>query len=92
MKTGTLLFDVELADYKLGYSATVAPLVVKDKVIVGIAGAELRHPRLHRRLRRADRQDARGASTPSPDPDDAVGAQPWPQGTTPTSAAADRSG
>ena len=40
MKTGTLLFDVELADYKLGYSATVAPLVVKDKVIVGVAGAE----------------------------------------------------
>ena len=40
MKTGTVLFDVELADYRLGYSATVAPLVVKDKVIVGIAGAE----------------------------------------------------
>jgi alcohol dehydrogenase (cytochrome c) len=40
MKTGGVLFDVELADYKVGYSATVAPLVVKDKVIVGIAGAE----------------------------------------------------
>ena len=40
MKTGTVLYDVELADHKLGYSATVAPLVVKDKVIVGIAGAE----------------------------------------------------
>jgi alcohol dehydrogenase (cytochrome c) len=40
MKTGGVLYDVELADYKLGYSATVAPLVVKDKVIVGIAGAE----------------------------------------------------
>jgi alcohol dehydrogenase (cytochrome c) len=40
MKTGTVLFDVALADYKDGYSATVAPLVVKDKVIVGIAGAE----------------------------------------------------
>jgi alcohol dehydrogenase (cytochrome c) len=40
MKTGTPLFDVELMDYKLGYSATVAPLVVKDKVIVGVAGAE----------------------------------------------------
>ncbi len=26
--------------YKLAYSATVAPLVVKDKVIMGIAGAE----------------------------------------------------
>jgi alcohol dehydrogenase (cytochrome c) len=40
MKTGTVLYDVELAPYKEGYSATVAPLVVKDKVIVGIAGAE----------------------------------------------------
>ena len=35
MKTGTVLYDVELADHAMGYSATVAPLVVKDKVIVG---------------------------------------------------------
>ena len=34
------MWDVELADYKKGYSVTVAPLVVKDKVIVGMAGAE----------------------------------------------------
>ena len=40
MKTGAPLYDVELADYKLGYSATVAPLAVKDKIIIGIAGAE----------------------------------------------------
>ena len=40
MKTGAILFDVTLEDYKRGYSATVAPLVVKDKVILGIAGAE----------------------------------------------------
>src|SRR5438067_2734178 len=40
IKTGAVIWDVELADYKVGYSATVAPLVVKDKVIVGIAGAE----------------------------------------------------
>jgi alcohol dehydrogenase (cytochrome c) len=40
MQTGSVLYDVELADYRLGYSATVAPLVVKDKVIVGVAGAE----------------------------------------------------
>ena len=40
MKTGTLLFDVELDGLQAGYSATVAPLVVKDKVIVGVAGAE----------------------------------------------------
>jgi alcohol dehydrogenase (cytochrome c) len=40
MKTGGVLFDVELVDHKAGYSVTVAPLVVKDKVIVGVAGAE----------------------------------------------------
>ncbi len=40
MKTGSVLYDVALEDYKAGYSATVAPLIVKDKVILGIAGAE----------------------------------------------------
>ena len=40
MRTGGVLYDVEIVDYKAGYSATVAPLVVKDKVIVGMAGAE----------------------------------------------------
>ena len=40
MKTGRPIFDVELADYKQGYSVTTAPLVVKDKVILGVAGAE----------------------------------------------------
>ena len=40
MRTGAILYDVELEDYKLGYSATVAPLVVTNKVIIGIAGAE----------------------------------------------------
>ena len=29
-----------LADYKIGYAATMAPLVVKDKVIVGISGGD----------------------------------------------------
>jgi alcohol dehydrogenase (cytochrome c) len=38
--TGHLLWDVTVADYKLGYSITVAPLAVKDKVIVGISGGE----------------------------------------------------
>ena len=40
MKTGKVVYDVELADYKMGYASTVAPLVVKDKLIVGIAGGE----------------------------------------------------
>jgi len=40
MRTGAVVYDVEIIDYKAGYSATVAPLVVKNKVIVGVAGAE----------------------------------------------------
>jgi alcohol dehydrogenase (cytochrome c) len=40
MKTGAIVWDVAIDDYKKGYTATAAPLIVKDKVIVGIAGAE----------------------------------------------------
>ena len=39
-KSGTILWDVELADYHMGYAATMAPLVLEDKVIVGISGGE----------------------------------------------------
>ena len=40
MKTGKVIYDVEIAPAKDGFAATGAPLVVKDKVIVGIAGGE----------------------------------------------------
>lgn len=40
MKTGSVIWDVEIDNYKRGYSGTVAPLVVKDKIVIGIAGAE----------------------------------------------------
>ena len=39
-KTGNVLWDTEAADYTKGYTFTVAPLVVKDKVVVGISGGE----------------------------------------------------
>ena len=39
-RTGNVVWDVAAADFTLGYTFTVAPLVVKDKVIVGIAGGE----------------------------------------------------
>jgi alcohol dehydrogenase (cytochrome c) len=38
--SGRILWDVVLADYKIGYSATMAPLVIDGKVIVGISGGE----------------------------------------------------
>ena len=39
-KTGKELWNVQIADYKQQYAMTVAPLVVKDKVISGVAGGE----------------------------------------------------
>ena len=89
MRTGGVLFDVELADYKLGYSATVAPLIVKDKVISAspapsTASAGSSTPTTRRPA------SARGASTPSPDR--ATRAPRRGRKATPTCAAAARSG
>ncbi len=39
-RTGNVLWDVEVAPYKTGHTITVAPLAVKDKIVVGIAGGE----------------------------------------------------
>jgi alcohol dehydrogenase (cytochrome c) len=39
-KTGRPIWNVPVADPKLGYAVTHAPLIVKDKVIVGTAGGE----------------------------------------------------
>jgi alcohol dehydrogenase (cytochrome c) len=39
-KTGRVRWDVAAADHTKGYSFTCAPLALKDKVIVGIAGGE----------------------------------------------------
>jgi alcohol dehydrogenase (cytochrome c) len=39
--TGRKRWDTQVANQMQGYSLTVAPLVVKDKVVVGTAGAEL---------------------------------------------------
>lgn len=38
--TGRALWNAKLAEPAAGYAMTVAPLVVKDKVIVGVAGGE----------------------------------------------------
>ncbi|HEY7290020.1 MAG TPA: PQQ-dependent dehydrogenase, methanol/ethanol family [Vicinamibacterales bacterium] len=39
-RTGAPLWETQVADSTLGYSLTSAPLVVKDKVLVGITGGE----------------------------------------------------
>jgi len=38
--SGTVRWDVVVADYRDGYSLTAAPLAVKDKIIMGMAGGE----------------------------------------------------
>jgi alcohol dehydrogenase (cytochrome c) len=41
-KSGKARWNVQVAEYKeTGYSMTLAPLIVKDKVIVGVGGGEL---------------------------------------------------
>ncbi len=39
-KTGSVAWDVAAADYRAGNSFTVAPLVVKNLVVIGISGGE----------------------------------------------------
>ncbi len=40
MRTGAIVWDATLEQYKNGYAATIAPIIAKDKVIVGVAGGE----------------------------------------------------
>jgi alcohol dehydrogenase (cytochrome c) len=39
-KTGKLIWDVQIADPELGYSETMAPSVVENKVLIGTNGGE----------------------------------------------------
>lgn len=40
LKSGTQRWSARVVDYKLGYSLTMAPLAIDDKVIVGVSGGE----------------------------------------------------
>jgi alcohol dehydrogenase (cytochrome c) len=40
MRTGGVVWDVEIAPYQQGYSITSAPLALKNMVITGVAGGE----------------------------------------------------
>ncbi|MDA1095146.1 MAG: PQQ-dependent dehydrogenase, methanol/ethanol family [Acidobacteria bacterium] len=39
-RSGSVVWNREVADYRSGYSKTEAPLIVKDQVVTGIAGGE----------------------------------------------------
>jgi alcohol dehydrogenase (cytochrome c) len=40
-RTGRVVWDAVVEDFKVGYAITQAPLIVKDKVIIGIAGGDI---------------------------------------------------
>jgi alcohol dehydrogenase (cytochrome c) len=42
--TGKVDWDVQVADYRDGYSMTAAPLALPDRVVVGVAGGEFGAP------------------------------------------------
>jgi alcohol dehydrogenase (cytochrome c) len=39
-RTGTVVWDMKVADYKLGYRYTSGPIIVKGKVVAGMAGCD----------------------------------------------------
>ena len=39
-KTGNVIWDIVAADYQKGYSFTVAPLAVKNLIVIGVSGGE----------------------------------------------------
>ena len=39
-KTGNVVWDIATADYRTGYSFTVAPLAVKGLIVIGVSGGE----------------------------------------------------
>ena len=55
-ETGKKVWDQPYGDVRAGESATVAPLVVKDMVIVGSSGGEFGVARPHRRVQARDRR------------------------------------
>ncbi|SPE38730.1 Pyrrolo-quinoline quinone [Candidatus Sulfopaludibacter sp. SbA3] len=78
-KDGTVRWDVELADPKLGYFATMAPLVIKDHVLAGVSGDVTDIPGfLDSRDPETGKLQWRWYSEPKPGE---PGSETWPQGT-----------
>ena len=68
MKTGAIAWDADDGGLQDGYASTLAPLVVQGQGDRRRGRRRVRHPRIHRRLRRADRQARVAASTRFPGP------------------------
>ncbi len=78
-KDGTVRWNIELADPKLGYFATMAPLVIRNHVIVGVSGDVTDIPGF---LESVDPETGKTQwkwwTEPKPGQ---PGAETWPQGT-----------
>jgi alcohol dehydrogenase (cytochrome c) len=78
-RNGSVRWDIELADPKLGYFATMAPLIIRDHVIVGVSGDVTDIPGF---LESVDPETGKMQwkwnTEPSPGE---PGSETWPQGT-----------
>ena len=78
-RNGKVRWDVELADPKLGYFATMAPLIIKDHVLVGVSGDVTDIPGfLDARDPETGKLQWRWYTEPKPGE---PGSESWPQGT-----------
>ena len=78
-KDGRKRWDIELADPKLGYFATMAPLVVHDHVLVGVSGDVTDIPGFLEAVD-PDTGKVQWRFDTEPKPGEA-GSETWPQGT-----------
>src|SRR5579872_2633440 len=78
-RNGKMRWDVELADPKLGYFATMAPLIIKDHVLAGVSGDVTDVPGfLDARDPDTGKLQWRWYTEPKPGE---PGSETWPQGT-----------
>lgn len=78
-RNGSVIWDIEFADYKLGYFGTVAPLVVRDQVIIGVSGDVTDLPGFLRSVDAVTGKTLWQWNT-EPKPGE-PGSETWPQGT-----------
>lgn len=78
-KDGTVRWNIELADPKLGYFATMAPLVVHNHVLVGVSGDVTDIPGFLASINpETGKVEWKWNTEPGPGE---AGAETWPQGT-----------
>jgi alcohol dehydrogenase (cytochrome c) len=78
-KDGKVRWNIELADPKLGYFATMAPLIIRDHIIVGVSGDVTDLPGFLESVQaETGKMEWKWNTEPAPGE---PGAETWPQGT-----------